>query len=109
MEAQDVLADQVQALAAPLPEGPVEILAVAATGSGVATGAPPDGRQLAEVRAAVPEARLLAGSGASVDTIRAILEYANGAIVGTAIKVDGQTIAPVDPDEAREFVKVARS
>ncbi|MDR9450638.1 MAG: BtpA/SgcQ family protein [Acidimicrobiia bacterium] len=77
--------------------------------SGTSTGAPPDGRQLAEVRAAVPEARLLAGSGASVETIRAILEYADGAIVGTAIKADGRTTAPVDPDRARRFVRAARS
>ncbi len=34
--------------------------------SGTATGDPPDIAQFAEIRAAVPEARLLAGSGRAV-------------------------------------------
>ncbi len=76
--------------------------------SGTATGAAPDVGQLAEVRAAVPEARLLTGSGASVETIGRILEHADGAIVGTSIKVGGETTAPVDPAKANEFVSTAR-
>jgi membrane complex biogenesis BtpA family protein len=77
--------------------------------SGTATGTEPDIEQFAQVRAAVPEARLLAGSGASVTTIAEILQHADGAIVGTSIKVDGETTAPVDPERAAEFVRVARS
>jgi hypothetical protein len=77
--------------------------------SGTATGAPADLEQFARVRAAVPEARLLAGSGASAETIGSLLEHADGAIVGTSIKVGGETIAPVDPKKAAEFVRAARS
>ena len=77
--------------------------------SGAATGAPADLQQFAQVRDAVPEARLLAGSGASIETIAGILEYADGAIVGTSIKIGGQTTAPVDPVKAAEFVSTARS
>ena len=75
--------------------------------SGTATGAPPDLERFAQVRAAVPEARLLAGSGASAETIAGILRYADGAIVGTSIKVGGRTTAPVDPAKAEAFVKAA--
>jgi predicted TIM-barrel enzyme len=77
--------------------------------SGTATGTEPDIEQFAQVRAAVPDARLLAGSGASAATIAGILQHADGAIVGTSIKVDGRTTAPVDPERAAEFVRVARS
>lgn len=76
--------------------------------SGTATGAPPDLEDFAQVRAAVPEARILAGSGASTLTIAGILAYADGAIVGTSIKVDGRTTAPVDRMRAAEFVEAAR-
>jgi membrane complex biogenesis BtpA family protein len=75
--------------------------------SGTATGAPADLEQFAQVRAAVPGARLVAGSGASAETIGGILEYADGAIVGTSIKVGNQTTAPVDPAKAAAFVKAA--
>lgn len=77
--------------------------------SGTATGAPADLEQFAQVRAAVPEARLLAGSGASAETISGILEYADGAIVGTSIKIDNRTTAPVDPARAAAFVEAAKS
>jgi membrane complex biogenesis BtpA family protein len=75
--------------------------------SGSATGAPADLEQFEQVRAAVPEARILAGSGASTETIAGILEYADGAIVGTSIKAGGLTTAPVDPAKAAEFIKAA--
>jgi len=76
--------------------------------SGTATGAPADLEQFEQVRAAVPEARLLAGSGASTETIAGILEHADGAVVGTSIKVGGVTTAPVDPARAAAFVKAAQ-
>lgn len=76
--------------------------------SGSATGAPADLEQFEQVRAAVPEARILAGSGVSPETIASILEYADGAIVGTAIKVGGVTTAPVDPAKAAKFIQAAK-
>jgi membrane complex biogenesis BtpA family protein len=77
--------------------------------SGTATGASVNLEQFARVRAAVPEARILAGSGASTETIAAILEHADGAIVGTSIKVDGVTTAPVDAAQAQAFMEAALS
>jgi len=76
--------------------------------SGTATGAAADVEQFVRVRAAVPEARLLAGSGATIETIGGILAHADGAIVGTSIKVGEETTAPVDPAKAAAFMKAAK-
>ena len=38
-----------------------------------------------------------------------VLRIADGCIVGTALKVDGDTWNPVDPDRAAEFMRLARA
>lgn len=75
--------------------------------SGAATGQAVDQERFRTVRSAVPQAPLLVGSGASADTIAELLTIADGAIVGTAVKVDGVTTNPIDPDRARRFVAAA--
>jgi membrane complex biogenesis BtpA family protein len=75
--------------------------------SGSATGTPARFDDFTRARAAVPEAPLLAGSGVSAETIGMILENADGAIIGTSIKVDQETTAPVDPERARKLVAAA--
>jgi predicted TIM-barrel enzyme len=47
------------------------------------------------------------GSGATPETARELLNVADGLIVGTAIKEQGATTAPVDPDRARRLVEAA--
>jgi hypothetical protein len=76
--------------------------------SGPETGTPVDEDALEALREAVPEAVILVGSGADVDSIGYLLESADGVIVGTAIKRGGRTTAPVDPKRARAFVAAAR-
>ena len=49
------------------------------------------------VRKVVPDTPLLVGSGTTPDTIKALFEIADGAIVGTAIKKDGKLANPIDP------------
>jgi membrane complex biogenesis BtpA family protein len=75
--------------------------------SGTSTGSPTHLDDLAVIRGAVPEAPLLAGSGVSNDTIASVLEYADGVIVGTSVKVEGKTTAPVDPERAGALVRLA--
>ncbi|MCB2222896.1 MAG: BtpA/SgcQ family protein [Actinobacteria bacterium] len=75
--------------------------------SGGSTGDPVAPGDLAAVRAAVPGAQILVGSGAAPGTIAALLEVADGAIVGTAVKRDGVTTAPVDPARAAALVRAA--
>lgn len=76
--------------------------------SGPATGQPTDPTRIERVKSAVPDRPVYVGSGATVDTIAALLNHCDGAIVGTHIKADGETSAPVDADRARAFVQAAR-
>jgi uncharacterized protein len=75
--------------------------------SGDGTGDPVDADALSEVTAAVPSAPLYIGSGATEQTVASLLEVATGVIVGTALKEDGVTTAPVDPTLAKRFVAAA--
>ncbi len=77
--------------------------------SGTTTGRAADPESIAKIKSAVPDRPLLIGSGADATSIRDILQVAEGAIVGTSIKRDGKTTAPVDPDRAKAFITAARS
>ncbi len=77
--------------------------AVIVTGSG--TGVAVANEEIVLAKAA--GAPVLVGSGVDPHSVGAILELADGAIVGTATKVGGQTTAPVDPARARAVVEAA--
>ena len=49
------------------------------------------------------------GSGVTQANVKEFLAASDGVIVGTALKRDGRTPAPVDPERARRFVAAARS
>ena len=53
------------------------------------------------------EVRILVGSGFDVTNAAALLAHADGAIVGTAAKRDGDVTAPVDVDRVRALVAAA--
>ena len=76
--------------------------------SGAGTGRALDLSQLETVRAAVPDAPIFAGSGVTAATIAGLLRICDGAIVGTSVKENGVTTAPVDPARARALVAAAR-
>ncbi len=82
-------------------------LADALVVTGSATGEPTDPGQLQRVREAVPDRRLFVGSGATPQTVAALLTIADGVIVGTGIKRDGDTANPIDAELADAFVKAA--
>ena len=48
---------------------------------------------------------VIANTGVRHDTVERILEVADGAIVGTAMKVDGRTENRIDPERAGRMVK----
>lgn len=78
--------------------------------SGPMAGAGPDLQTITAVREAVPEeVPVLLNTGARQETIQAFLEHADGAIVGSSLKVDGYTWNQVDPARAQKFVEVARA
>ena len=76
--------------------------------SGPGTGQAVDRTHVQRVRAAAPQAPLYIGSGADAGSAAELLQVCTGLIVGTAIKVDGITTAPVDPERARALVAAAR-
>jgi len=69
--------------------------------SGAATGAATSPEDLRRVKAVLPDTPLLVGSGANVHTAASLLAHADGAIVGTSLKRDGDVAAPVDPERVR--------
>lgn len=79
--------------------------------SGPATGEPADADHLEGVLDArddaAPDLPVLVGSGVTAGNVAELLDRADGAIVGTALKRDGETTNPVDPDRVAELVGVA--
>jgi len=51
---------------------------------------------------------LLVGSGVTPETVAELLSVADGVIVGTSIKRDGDVRKPVDPARVEKFVAAAR-
>ncbi len=72
--------------------------------SGSRTGAAVDLDELRAVREAVGRKPVIVGSGATVENIDVLLEFASGVIVGTSLKRRGR----LDAARARAFVKNAR-
>ena len=56
-----------------------------------------------KVKGACPDAPLLVGSGARASNARDLLEYADGLIVASSLKLDGILSNPVDVDRVREL------
>jgi predicted TIM-barrel enzyme len=76
--------------------------------SGPETGEPTDADDLERVVAARdetdPDVPVLVGSGVTAENAAALLDLADGAIVGTAAKAAGETANPVDPERAAALV-----
>jgi len=72
--------------------------------SGPATGAATSIVDIKRVRGAVPDVPILVGSGATPDTAAELLSIADGLIVGTSVKRDGDVAKPVDPERVRRLV-----
>ena len=74
--------------------------------TGSATGVSASVEELKTVREAAPAGvPVLVGSGVDEDNAAALLEYADGAIVGTSLKVDGMVSNPVDPQRVRRVAR----
>jgi membrane complex biogenesis BtpA family protein len=76
--------------------------------SGEGTGVAADLTELAQVKEAAGETPVLVGSGVTPATIREVLAHADGAIVGTSLKVDGVATNPVDPARVEALIAAAR-
>ena len=103
--------------AAPLGDRPIEAraksavfssLADAVLVSGPMTGQPVDQSNLTRVKEAVGDTPVFANTGCNLDNIADILAVADGCVVGTHFKVDGDTWNPVDKARAERFMEAVR-
>jgi uncharacterized protein len=72
-------------------------------------GASADPSQIREAKQAVPHTPILANTGVNEDNIEAMLAVADGAIVGTSLKVDGYIWNPIDPERVERLVARVRA
>jgi hypothetical protein len=77
--------------------------------SGPAAGVPFAMSDLRAAKEAVPETDVVANTGVRADRMAEIFAVADGAIVGTSLKVDGVTWNAVDPARAGAIMDAARS
>lgn len=77
--------------------------------SGTITGEAAKMTDLEAVKRVLPTTPVLANTGVKHDTIADVLRAADGCIVGSALKHNGDTWAAVDPDRAADFMARVRS
>lgn len=82
-------------------------LADALVVSGPATGQATPVADVKRVRVAAPDVPLLVGSGVTPETVAELLSLADGAIVGTSVKAQGDVRRPVDPARVEKLVAAA--
>ena len=76
--------------------------------SGAITGEAAAMTDLQAVKKVLPDTPVLANTGVQVWTVEEVLTIADGCIVGSSLKVDGNTWNPVDPERAAEFMRIVR-
>lgn len=76
--------------------------------SGQITGEAASLSDLEAVKAVLPRTPVLANTGVRHETVADVLEVADGCVVGSSLKVDGDTWNEVDPDRAADFMRIAR-
>jgi len=77
--------------------------AVIVTGGG--TGRPTSLEQLKQAKSAAGDAPVLVGSGATTESVAELMPWADGFLIGTSLKQDGQTTAAVDLQRVREMMR----
>lgn len=77
--------------------------------SGGLTGEAAEMSDLEAVKAVVPDVPVMANTGVRHDTVADVLALADGCVVGTALKVDGNTWNPVDAERAADFMARVRA
>lgn len=72
--------------------------------TGPATGVAAEMNALRAVKAASAGRPVFVGSGVTLETVRAVAPLADGMIVGSWLKVDGDVAKPVDRQRVRQLV-----
>ena len=76
--------------------------------SGAITGEAAEMTDLIAVKGVLPTTPVLANTGVKHATVADVLKVADGCIVGSSLKIDGDTWKPVDADRAAEFMRLAK-
>ena len=76
--------------------------------SGQITGEAAKMEDLEAVKAVLPSTPVLANTGVKHETVAETFKLADGCIVGSSLKVDGDTWNPVDPARAADFMARVR-
>jgi uncharacterized protein len=76
--------------------------------SGAITGEAAKMVDLEAVKRVLPTTPVLANTGVKHATVAEVLKVADGCIVGSSLKVDGDTWKAVDADRAAEFMRLVR-
>ena len=77
--------------------------------SGAITGEAAKMVDLEAVKKALPTMPVLANTGVKHATVAEVLKVADGCIVGSSLKVDGDTWKAVDAERAAEFMRLVRA
>ena len=72
--------------------------------SGLTAGAETDTEVLMQVKSAVPHTAVFCNTGCRIDNVERQLAASDGAVVGTAFKIDGRFENLVDPHRVRAFM-----
>ena len=72
--------------------------------SGPLTGESADQSALRKVREAIPDTPVFANTGVTIDTVRDIMGIADGVIIGTHLKIDGNAWNAVDGARVKRFM-----
>lgn len=100
----------------PLAQRPVEVIAEEALTRGLAdaivltgqsTGTPPSLTYVERVRARLPNATIIIGSGCNPENISVLFRLADAAIVGSYFR-GGNLSAPVDIDKVKDFMSIVK-
>ncbi len=76
--------------------------------SGMATGTPPTTEELALAKAAANGVPVLIGSGATWENVPHLIAAADGVIVSSSLKRNGQIEQPIDPIRVSRFVEALK-
>jgi len=76
--------------------------------SGAITGEAAAMSDLEAVKKVLPATPVLANTGVKHETVADVLKVADGCIVGSSLKVDGNTWNAVDPERAEEFMRLVK-
>ncbi|MCH8187117.1 MAG: BtpA/SgcQ family protein [Proteobacteria bacterium] len=77
--------------------------------SGPITGRPADASDLRKVAEAVGEVPVLANTGVNLSNVKDVMAVAQGCVIGTHFKVDGDTWNPVDGGRVKRFMDVVNA